>query len=143
MNKVILMPVDIASMDLSDKAVAYAESMRSTENSMIKLLHIFPFMYGAMLRSMAYDARKFETQIVNDAEEKMKILARKFENSFDKIEIEVRFGSIRDEINNAAKDCHANIIIIGSRRPGIKKYVLGSTAESIIRYSQIPVLVVR
>lgn len=143
MNKVILMPVDISSMDLSDKAVAYADSMISAENGVIKLLHVFPPMYSIMLKGMAYDTRKYEEQIVNDALEKMRLLARKFKTPIKRIEMEVRYGSIRDVVNNAVTEYGANIIIIGARRPGIKTYILGSTAEEIMRYSQIPVLVIR
>ncbi|VEB92311.1 universal stress protein g [Citrobacter koseri] len=42
MNKVILMPVDILAMDLSDKAIAYADHMVDKENGVIHLLHVFP-----------------------------------------------------------------------------------------------------
>ncbi|HBQ5586961.1 universal stress protein, partial [Klebsiella pneumoniae] len=36
-----------------------------------------------------------------------------------------------------------DVIVIGSRKPGISTHLLGSNAESILRYAKTPVLVVR
>lgn len=44
-----------------------------------------------------------------------------------------------DFSNNEAFD----VIVIGSRKPGISTHLLGSNAESILRYAKTPVLVVR
>ncbi|MDV0396449.1 universal stress protein, partial [Enterobacter roggenkampii] len=38
---------------------------------------------------------------------------------------------------------HHYPIVIGSKNPGITTHLLGSNAESILRYATIPVLVVR
>ena len=41
MNKAILMPVDILAMDLSDKAIAWADHMLNKEEGVLHLLHVF------------------------------------------------------------------------------------------------------
>ncbi|EOH6332571.1 MULTISPECIES: universal stress protein [Citrobacter] len=143
MNKVILMPVDILAMDLSDKAIAYADHMVNKENGVIHLLHVFPKLGTSPMRGFASDIRKYEEYMTNDAQEKMLNLARKFKTPLENIRFEVRHGNIRDEVNNAVEAHNAEMIIIGSRKPGIATHLLGSAAANILRYAKIPVMVIR
>jgi universal stress protein G len=55
----------------------------------------------------------------------------------------VRFGNVRDEIIRLSKEGEYDAIVIGSKNPSITTHLLGSNAESILRYATIPVLVVR
>ena len=56
----------------------------------------------------------------------------------------VQIGSPQTEIVNAAKDWPADLIVIGSHgRGGIKRALLGSVAEGVMRRAPCPVLVVR
>lgn len=56
----------------------------------------------------------------------------------------VQIGSPLAEIVNAAKDWPADLIVIGSHgRGGIKRALLGSVAEGVMRHAPCPVLVVR
>ena len=56
----------------------------------------------------------------------------------------VPIGAPHTEIVNAAKDWPADLIVIGSHgRGGIKRALLGSVAESVMRNAPCPVLVVR
>lgn len=143
MNKVILMPVDILAMDLSDKAIAYADHMLDKENGQLYLLHVFPKLHTSPMRGFASDIKKYEEYMTTDAQEKMLGLARKFKTPLERIHFGVSYGNIRDEVNEAAAKHKAEIIIIGSRKPGIATHLLGSAAASILRYSKIPVMVVR
>ncbi|VEB92313.1 universal stress protein g [Citrobacter koseri] len=69
--------------------------------------------------------------MTNDAQEKMLNLARKFKTPLENIRFEVRHGNIRDEVNNAVEAHNAEMIIIGSRKPGIATHLLGSAAANI------------
>jgi nucleotide-binding universal stress UspA family protein len=56
----------------------------------------------------------------------------------------VQIGSPLTEIVNAAKDWPADLIVIGSHgRGGVKRTLLGSVAESVMRHAPCPILVVR
>jgi len=56
----------------------------------------------------------------------------------------VPIGTPHTEIVNAAKDWPADLIVIGSHgRGGIKRVLLGSVAEGVMRSAPCPVLVVR
>lgn len=56
----------------------------------------------------------------------------------------VQIGAPLTEIVNAAKDWPADLIVIGSHgRGGIRRALLGSVAEGVMRHAPCPVLVVR
>ncbi|MEX5897255.1 universal stress protein [Proteus vulgaris] len=46
------------------------------------------------------------------------------------------------KILETAKKIQAELIVIGSRNPGMKTYLLGSTASSVVSYAESSVLVV-
>ena len=51
---------------------------------------------------------------------------------------------ISDVILSAARNCHADVIVMGTHgRRGITRLVLGSDAEGVVREAKIPVLLVR
>lgn len=56
----------------------------------------------------------------------------------------VQVGAAASEIVQAAKDWPADMIVIGSHgRSGIRRALLGSVAEGVMRQASCPVLVVR
>ncbi len=56
----------------------------------------------------------------------------------------VRHGKTSVEICDAAKAMQADITIIGSHgRTGLSHVLIGSVAETVVRYADCPVLVVR
>lgn len=143
MYKKILMPVDVFEMDLSDKAVRHAEFLARTDNASITLLNILPNSSRSLLRGFNSDIKKFETFMVSESEKKMNALKRLFAIASENIHTEVRFGNVRDEIIAMSTKEDYDVIVIGSKTPGMSTHLLGSNAESVIRYAKIPVLVVR
>lgn len=60
------------------------------------------------------------------------------------LEVEVRAGAPAREILRAAKVLDAELIAVGTHgRSGLKRLVLGSVAEAVLRDAPCPVLVVR
>ena len=143
MYKKILMPVDVFEMDLSDKAVRHAVSLARGDNAVITLLNVLPVNSRALLRGFASDIKKFETYMAEESEKKMRELKRLFDIPPANIHTAVRFGSVRDEILAMSAEGEFDVIVIGSKKPGITTHLLGSNAESVLRYAKIPVLVVR
>lgn len=53
------------------------------------------------------------------------------------------YGSTADGILSCAKEFNADLIVIGTHsRSGIDRLLMGSVAETVVRNSQVPVLVV-
>ncbi|HHA1896177.1 universal stress protein [Enterobacter cloacae] len=143
MYKKILMPVDVFEMNLSDKAVRHAANLAKAEGASITLVNILPNSSRSLLRGFNADIRKFEEYMTTESSKKMKELTRLFDLSPEDIHCEVRFGNVRDEIIRMSKEGEYDVIVIGSKNPTITTHLLGSNAESILRYATIPVLVVR
>ena len=55
----------------------------------------------------------------------------------------VRVGGIYHEILGEAAEWGADLIVIGSHRPVVTDYLLGSNAKTIVRHALCSVLVVR
>jgi universal stress protein G len=81
--------------------------------------------------------------MIEESEKKMKELKRLFDIAPENIDTLVRFGNVRDEIIALSADGEYDVIVIGSKKPGITSHLLGSNAESVLRYAKLPVLVVR
>ncbi|WP_312153676.1 universal stress protein [Lelliottia nimipressuralis] len=143
MYKKILMPVDVFEMNLSDKAVRHAEFLAKADNATITLMNILPISSRSLLRGFNSDIKKFEAYMVSESEKKMNELKRLFDIAPENIHTEVRFGNVRDEIISMSNKDDYEVIVIGSKTPGLSSHLLGSNAESVIRYAKIPVLVVR
>ena len=134
MYKTIIMPVDVFEMELSDKAVRHAEFL-AQDDGVIHLLHVLPGSASLSLHRFAADVRRFE--------ERLQTMVSHFTIDPSRIKQHVRFGSVRDEVNELAEELGADVVVIGSRNPSISTHLLGSNASSVIRHANLPVLVVR
>ena len=75
-----------------------------------------------------------------EATERIRDLASKAEVPFEAKIIE---GNPANEILKFAEDAKMDIIVIGSIGvTGLKKFVIGSVTEKVVRHSKVPVLIV-
>jgi nucleotide-binding universal stress UspA family protein len=59
------------------------------------------------------------------------------------IQISVKEGDIADSILKAAKEYHADIIVVGTHsRKWLENIVLGSVAKDVLNHSQIPLFII-
>jgi len=142
MYNTIIMPVDVFEMALSDKAVSHAEFL-AQQKGIIHLLHVLPGSASLTMERFASDLRRFEDHLRQEAETRLKTMVEHFSIDPSRIKIHVRAGSVRDAVNELAKELTADIIVIGSRSPSMATHLLGSNASSVIRHTNLPVLVVR
>ncbi len=84
-------------------------------------------------QSLFVDARK-------NAGEKLKAIAVA---ASIKPDYEVLVGNAHSSIPRLAKEQEADPIIVGSHKPGLQDYFLGSTAARVVRHASCTVLVVR
>jgi nucleotide-binding universal stress UspA family protein len=93
----------------------------------------------AMAESHRINERRHET-----ARKALQALALQIEGSGRKVSTEVDSGPAAALLDRAARKHQADLIVLGSRRPSPERhYLLGSTAEKLVRHSHTSVLVVR
>jgi nucleotide-binding universal stress UspA family protein len=61
----------------------------------------------------------------------------------DRVSTAVRFGGTYQEILAHAETLGADLIVIGSHKPNVADYLLGSTASRVVRHAHCSVYVVR
>jgi nucleotide-binding universal stress UspA family protein len=140
MYKRILVPIDLADVDLAKPALATALMMAKSSDGSIRLINVLP-MTPVMLAE--YVPPDFEAQQRASAEEAIAIVAKETGLESGKIATVVRQGNIDREILDEAKTMAADLIVMSSHRKGMRTYFLGSNAGHVVRYASCSVLVVR
>lgn len=84
-----------------------------------------------------------EEHLISTAKEKLSDLVKKNSLAEETSHLYVRSGNIRDQVIDLADELKADVVIVGSRNPGIQTHLLGSEAANIVRYAHVPVFVVR
>jgi nucleotide-binding universal stress UspA family protein len=140
MYRRILVPIDLADVELAKPAIATAVMMARESGGSIRLINVLP-MTPVMLAE--YVPPDFEAQQRASAEEAIAIVAGETGLAAEKISTAVRQGSIDREILDEAEAMTADLVVMSSHRTGMRTYFLGSNAGHVVRYATCSVLVVR
>jgi nucleotide-binding universal stress UspA family protein len=140
MYRRILVPIDLADVELAKPAIATALMMVRESGGSVRLINVLP-VTPVMLAE--YVPPDFEAQQRASAEEAIAIVAKESGLGADRISTVVRQGAIDREILDEAKNMNADLIVMSSHRAGVRTYFLGSNAGHVVRYAACSVLVVR
>ena len=139
--RVILVPVDFSASSLHalDHAVALAKRFDAS----IKLLHVLDPMY-APGRFDAPRLRSLRADALRDAKLKLAKLAKRHVQAHVAVRHRVLDGIAYSVIIETAAKAKADMIVMGSEgRTGMRRFLVGSVAEKVIRHAPCPVLIVR
>ena len=140
----ILVPVD--GSETSYAAVTQVAEFAKAFNSKITVVQVLvldpyiaaEYISASQTNDLIERARTSILETLNDVK-------AKFNASGIDVETKLLEGQVvHAEIAKAAQDVQADLIVIGSHgRTGIKKFFLGSVAQSVLGASDIPVLIIR
>jgi nucleotide-binding universal stress UspA family protein len=139
----ILVPVDFD--EPSDSALAYAIALAKALGADITVLHAFEvpsygFPGGALVVS---DEAEMAKRILVGAQAGLAALVDKNAGSGVALKMSVREGRPAVEIEAAAQEIGADLVVMGTHgRRGLSRALLGSVAEEVVRTSRRPVLTV-
>ncbi len=140
MYETILVPIDIADPDTSKPAVDRAASMARSGEGHVRLIYIRSIM---PVTYMEFVPPSFDADQQREAEEALAEIAAGIDLPEDRVSSVVRLGTIYHEVLDEADKSGADLIVIGSHRPSMSTYLLGSNATTIVRHAKVSVLVVR
>ena len=140
MFKQILVPIDLAEIELSQPAIDTAVTLARMSDGTVRLLNIMP-LTPVMLAE--YVPPDFDLQQRDTAEEGLAALVQKNSPGPGRMSCVVRQGGIYHEILEEAKEFQCDLIVMSSHRPAMRSYLLGSNAGHVVRYAKCSVLVVR
>jgi nucleotide-binding universal stress UspA family protein len=136
----ILLPIDVADIELARPAIQAAVMMARESNGAIRLVNVLP-MTPVMLAE--YVPADFDAQQRTAAEAAIAALAKEIQLDPGRVSTAVRQGGVYHEILEEAKAFAADLIVMSSHRTGMRTYFLGSNAGHVVRYATCSVLVVR
>lgn len=140
MFKKILAPVDLADMSIAQQALATAVRLAEQSGGEVRLLNVRSLM---PVTYMEYVPADFDDKAKLEAERDLETVAAGLALPRDRITTAVRLGSIYSEVLDEAAQWGADLIVVGSHRPSMATYLLGSNATTIVRHAKSAVLVVR
>lgn len=141
MYKKILVPVDVAEPEMTqmglDAALALAAAGSDTQ---LRLINVQPLVPVAFID---YIPPNFDEEMRETAEKEIAATAAKLALPRERVSTNVRFGAVYPEVLAEAEDWGADLVVVGSHRPTMATYLLGSNAKTIVRHAKCSVLVVR
>ena len=134
--KTILVPVDLAFEDKAGPMIEQAGKLadKDTKLVFVNVVDSLPSYVAAHLPADAQDKARAR------AEESLRKIAK---TAGLKADIELRSGAAPAGILEVAREREADLILVGSHKPGMQDYLLGSTAARVVRHARCSVLVLR
>ncbi len=140
MYRTILVPVDLGEIDVAKPAIDRAIALADWSGASLRLINVQPLLPATY---MDYVPADFDMQQKEWAEKAIADVAAKVPLPAGRVSTVVRIGGIYPEILAEAEEWGADLIVIGSHRPAMSTYLLGSNAKTIVRHAKCSVLVVR
>jgi nucleotide-binding universal stress UspA family protein len=140
MYKKILVPVDLGEAEMTQLAVDAALPMAKAAGAELRVLSVQPLVPIAFVD---YIPPNFDDEMRVSAEKGLSELCSKLDLPKERVSWTVRFGAVYPEVLAEAEDWGADLIVVGSHRPTMATYLLGSNAKTIVRHAKCSVLVVR
>lgn len=139
MFRKIMVPVDIADPENCGRSVDAARELAAPARADVKLVAVLEPPTTGMAMDVGHDL--FE-RAAEQVQAEMAKLAEKCGGDL-RVETTVRQGAVYHEVLQEAEDWGADIIVMGSHRPAMRTYLLGSNAARIVRHARCSVLVLR
>ena len=138
--KRILTPTDFSPS--AERAVRTAEHLCRQEGARLDLLHVIQLPAPSYLGRLGLDRGLRETW-TDAAREELDGIVRGVPPGIA-VEAIVRVGKPWKEILDTARERDAGLVCLGnSGHSVVERWLLGSTAENVVRHSDVPVLIVR
>lgn len=136
----ILVPVDLDLAGSWERAVSTAAGFAKARGANLHLVNVIPA--GPAVLSQ-YIPGGYEELVAGKVVGELDKLAAGLELDSSKVTTGVRFGGVYQEILAYADKVGADLIVIGSHKPGVADYLLGSNASRVVRHAPCSVFVVR
>jgi len=147
MFKKILFATD--GSEYAEIAEKYAIKLAKDENGEITAINVRDISYATIPTGMneGVGLQSSIGDIIENEKKSGEEILNKFKENAERENVKantiVKIGRPDKEIIEESKNGY-DVIVIGSKGlTGIKRYLLGSVAEHVVRYAEIPVLVVK
>jgi nucleotide-binding universal stress UspA family protein len=140
MYKRIVLAVDLAEPTPAPKGLAQAIELAKTGAGELRLVNVQPVIPATFMEYVPVD---FDVEQENRAKEALDVILGGIDLPAERKSAATRAGGIYHELLQEASEWDADLIVVGSHRPVMSDYLLGSNAKTIVSHAQCSVLVVR
>jgi nucleotide-binding universal stress UspA family protein len=145
MYKKILVPTD--GSDTANAGLSEALKIAKEQGAQVCIVHIVdeylvvsPELFGSVYDQISEELRAAGAAVLSRAQQ----LAQDAGTTAETCLMEAMGGPAGERVVQAAKDWSADLIVCGTHgRRGLRRIVLGSDAEFIVRHSPVPILLIR
>jgi len=133
----ILVPLD--GSECAENVIPMVESLAGELGASIALLRVaYAYTFPGV------DSTEAELKVVREAEEYLSKVEDRLKSKGLKTDSHVRYGNEAEEILDHAAQKDIDLIAMTTHgRSGVKRFLLGSVAEKVLRYSPKPIFLVR
>ena len=140
MFKKILIPIDLSELEIAKPALNAAVELALQSQGTMRLVTVETLLPASF---MEYVPPEFDKSQEERASRALAEIGASLSVPKERISQRVRFGGIYVEILAEADEWGADLIVIGSHRPSMATYLIGSNAKTIVRHAKCSVLVIR
>jgi universal stress protein A len=139
--KKILCPVDFSPG--SEQAIEKARELAGALGAELELVHAYQLPVLALPDSSVTVSPTYVAELTSRAQQELDRHADELRRDGITATTQVLEGSAAEAIVDRAKDGGASMIVMGTHgRSGFRRFLLGSTAERVVRMATVPVLTV-
>ena len=137
----VLVAVDLGQKEIAQSLLREAARMASRDDALLSIVTVLPD-YGT-----SFVGSFFKEGTLKDAAESARLalhaLADEALADSSNVQCIVEIGTVYEEILVAAKQCSADLIVVGASKPDLVDRVMGPNASRVARYAEVSVLVLR
>jgi nucleotide-binding universal stress UspA family protein len=136
----IILAVDLADPTTHPKGLDQALELATQSGGDLRLVNVQPLLPATF---MEYVPADFDEEQEKRAQLALDAIAAKLPLPKDRVTTAALSGGVYHELLRDATEWKADLVVVGSHRPVMSDYLLGSNARTIVRHAQCSVLVVR
>ncbi|MBI4640048.1 MAG: universal stress protein [Candidatus Tectomicrobia bacterium] len=139
MYKRILVPLD--GSELAEAILPQVEELAQALQGEIFLVRV---VFVSIHSYPGLDLTQLQLSVINEAESYLEKVAQRLTQKGLKVDTSVRYGDTAEEILEHIHDRGIDLIAMSTHgRSGIKRWMLGSVAEKVLRAASVPLLLIR
>jgi universal stress protein F len=136
----IVLAVDLADSSPEPKGLAEALELAIASQGELRLVNVQPILPATFMEFVPPD---FDVEQEGRARAALDKVVAQIVAPGVNLSCAVASGGVYHELLAEAMQWRADLIVVGSHRPVMSDYLLGSNAKTIVRHAQCSVLVVR
>lgn len=140
MFRKILLPIDLTEPVMTQQAIDEATTLAKAFDGELRLVNVQSLVPVAFIDYVPED---FDVEIRRGIQQEIASVADNIDYPRERVSTVVLFGPVYQKVLAEAADWRADIIILGSHRPGMDRFLIGSNAGAIVQHAKCSVLVVR